>query len=86
MREHEPVESLADLAQVLSRLVELEEPRGTIASVEMAFGPERQLRRPGSRVDEQIPAGIGRHARHFTDVDIVGKPFQRVSSRHREFQ
>ena len=75
MREHEPVKSLADLAQIFAGLVELEEPRGAVASVKMAFGPERQLRRSGSRVDEQMSAGIGRHACCFADVDIVGKPF-----------
>ena len=47
----------------------------------MTLGAEGQLRRAGSRVDEQASLGIRRDARHFADVDVIGQPLQQVGQR-----
>ena len=43
VREDEPVKTLADLAQIPSRLVEFEETGPAGAAMKMALGPQRQL-------------------------------------------
>ena len=49
--------------------------------MKMAFGAQRQLRRTGSRIHEQVSLGIRRDAGCFADIHIVGKPFQHVGRR-----
>jgi hypothetical protein len=64
LREIDGVDALPDLFHELAGLIELKEARA--AMVEGALVAERRDRVPGTRVNEDMAARVGRHARHFT--------------------
>ena len=78
LREQESVHALADLAHVLARPIELEQPRAAVR--ERARAADRGVAAAGPRVDEDVALGVGGHAGGFADVHVSGS-FSRVGRR-----
>ena len=63
------VDALADLADELAGLVELEQPRAAVRE-RRATCRACSVRIAGARVDEDVALRIGRHAGRFAEVDV----------------
>ena len=68
VRDQEAVDALADLATKLPLAIELEEPRAAVR--EQPRVAEADGRIAGSRVDEDLPLRVGRHAGHLAEMDV----------------
>jgi hypothetical protein len=71
LRNHEPVRVLADLADELSSLVELQQPRASVS--ERPGGADGDGGMARACVNENIALGIYSHTSDFTQMNIVWK-------------
>ena len=72
VRDEKSIDALADLLEVVAARIELEEARSAVG--EQARVSEAYGRIAGSRVDEDLPSGVGRYASDLAEMDIGRHP------------